>query len=467
MLHRILGTVAALGALVGAGVWLLTERAPGAPATFLIVVDTLRADRLSCYGAKPGLTPNIDALAARGVRFSNASASASWTVPSMGAMLTSVYPTQLGLIEQPSTDVASYEWRTKRDQLGFTPPAEVDTLAEILQDAGLRTAAFVNQPGLNSFDGFLQGFVDWFAPIDLKRVGRHDPNIAFPEQEWPQYLMYAHRIDRLLILAFDRWLEASAEEGIFVWLHLLTPHDPYLEYPRPQEGPPPPENLSDQYDNEIRIADGMIGDIMRSIEKHIGFDRAKIIFTSDHGEGFGEHGMTEHGHTLHREVTHVPLIVVSSDLPAGRVVETRVSSVDILPTFLELVEIDLPQPHRVEGSSLLSAIESDSSDRQIYSEGMLYGSTERSLIEDGYKLMFDQQGERYTLYDLSKDPGETHDLSASQVDRAARMKAALDDLYNRLQADYLERLAEGGREVLSEEDRKAMEDSLRVLGYSE
>ena len=133
----------------------------------------------------------------------------------MGTMLTSLYPTQLGLVEQPVLPHGtSFEWRTKRDQLDFTPPPEVRTLAEILRDSGLRTAAFVNQPGLNSFDGFLQGFVDWFRPVDIHSVKRHDPNVALPEQEWPQYLKYARRIDDLLIKAFDRWLESTADVGI-------------------------------------------------------------------------------------------------------------------------------------------------------------------------------------------------------------------------------------------------------------
>jgi arylsulfatase A-like enzyme len=467
MSRRILGTIALVGSLVGATAWLFREPAPDAPAIFLIVVDTLRPDRLSCYGSTRGLTPNIDELSARGVRFANAHAAASWTVPSMGAMLTSIYPTQLGLVEEPAPRGTPLEWRTKRDQLGFTPPPQVRTLAEILRDSGLRTAAFVNQPGLNSFDGFLQGFVDWFRPVDIRSVKRHDPNVALPEQKWPEYLMYAHRIDDLLIKAFDQWLESNAEQGIFVWLHLLTPHEPYLEYPRPANGPPPPESLSDQYDEEVRVADRMVGDIMQIIEKRIGFERAKIILTSDHGEGFGEHGMKEHGHTLHREVTHVPLIVVSSDLPAGHVVETRVPSIDILPTFLEFVGIDRAPSDPHEGTSLLSAIEDDASDRPIYSEGMLYGSTERSLVDDGYKLMYDEQGDRYALYHLSSDPGETTDLSVIQEERTSRMKTALNEHHSRLRAAYLAWQSQGGREDLSEEDKKAMEDALRALGYTE
>ena len=466
-MRRVLGTIALVGAVAGAMVWLFREPASGAPAIFLIVVDTLRPDRLSCYGASRALTPNIDELAARGVLFTNAHAAASWTVPSMGTMMTSIYPTQLGLVEEPTPHDTSFEWRTKRDQLGFTPPPQVRTLAEILRDSGLRTAAFVNQPGLNSFDGFLQGFDDWFRPVDVHSVKRHDPNVALPEQEWPQYLMYAHRIDNLLIKAFGRWLESTAEEGIFVWLHLLTPHDPYLEFPRRADAPPPPESLSDQYDEEVRVADRMVGDIMRIIEDRIGFERAKIIFTSDHGEGFGEHGMDEHGHTLHREVTHVPLIVVSSDLPAGRVVETRVPSVDILPTFLEFAGVDPPLPSQLEGTSLLSAIDGKAVDRLIYSEGMLYGSTERSLVDDDYKLMFDEQEDRYALYDLSKDPGETMDLSALQEDRTSRMTTALNELHSRLKAAYLAWQPEGGRDELSEEDRETMEKSLRALGYGE
>ncbi len=279
--------------------------------------------------------------------------------------------------------------------------------------------------------------------------------------------MYAHRLDKLLVQAFDRWLESMAEAGIFVWLHLLTPHDPYLEYPRPANAPAPPEDLSDQYDGEVRAADRMVGEIVRSIEEHVGFERAKIIFTSDHGEAFGEHGMTEHGHTLHREVTHVPLIAVANELPAGRVVRASVPSVDILPTFLELSGVAPEEPSSIEGTSLLSAIDGEARDRPVYAEGMLYGTTERSLIDGGYKLMFDAEGERYALYDLARDPGETNDLSETDADRANRMKAALTDHHSRLRDRYRTRRASRGGGGPSDEERRRMEEALRALGYGE
>ena len=144
-------------------------------AVFLIVIDTLRADRLSCYGYKSHQTANIDALADRGVLFENAFTNASWTVPGMGTIMTSLYPTQLGLVEQPASPGRRFAWRDRREQILYTLSLSMTTLAEVFHGAGYQTAGFVNQPALNNRDGFVQGFDDWFYPVGGDTVIHRDP----------------------------------------------------------------------------------------------------------------------------------------------------------------------------------------------------------------------------------------------------------------------------------------------------
>jgi arylsulfatase A-like enzyme len=176
--------------------------APQPPrAVFLIVVDTLRPDRLSCYGSKRYATPNIDRLAEAGVRFTRAQSVASWTVPSMGAMLTSRYPTQLGLVERPGPEGKRFEWREKRRQIKYTLPLNVRTLAEIMDEAGYYPAAFVNQPFINFKDGFLQGFAQWCYTTGENQLQWHDTSVPIPSIEFPAGTDLG-RADRLLVEEF-------------------------------------------------------------------------------------------------------------------------------------------------------------------------------------------------------------------------------------------------------------------------
>jgi arylsulfatase A-like enzyme len=438
--------------------WNLRRPSGGAPdAIFLIVVDALRPDRLSCYGCRTNETPNIDRLAERGVRFERASSAASWTVPSMGSVMTSRYPTQLGLVERPREPGRRPPGRRdKRPQLDRTIPPRERTLAEIFRSAGFHTAAFVNQPALFVGDGFRQGFDEWFYPVSAERVGRYEPGER-PPSGIP-FARAAGRLDRELVAAFREWLGGRNAEKMFVWIHLLTPHSPYVP---PSDHAPPPGSESGAaglYDGEIRSADEMVGDAVAAIEEAFGSDRAAIVFTSDHGEAFGEHGLNEHGNSLHREVVEVPLILVAPSLPAGRAASANARAIDLLPTILDLAGIAWSAPDPFEGVSLLARIRGAAPELPVFWEGMLYGSTERSLASGGYKLMYDEEGERYALYDLSWDVNETVDLAARQPERALEMSEALAAVHERLLRDH-EPLASS-----TEEEEEALE-AMKALGY--
>jgi len=441
-------------------------RAPRPDVVFLIVVDTLRPDRLSCYGYSEITTSNIDMLAREGVRFEQAQSVASWTIPSMGSMLTSLYPTQLGLVEQKAPSGTRFEWQERREQNASSIPLWERTLAEVLQDEGFHTAAFVNQPGLITGEGFMQGFDDWYYPVTPDTIRRREPGERIALPEWPPLLGQAAVADLALVRKFDEWLGEHTQEKLFVWLHLLTPHRPY----NPPQGfelvPQDQATSSQKYDGELRFVDALMGHVLASIEKRVGWTRPLIVFTSDHGEALGEHGMFDHGHSLHREVIHVPLIMTAKALPAGRVVDPTVRTIDILPTILDLLDFGSLAPQDIRGSSLLPLIDGGNADLFVYSEAMLYGSTERSVIAGNYKLMYDEQDDQYALYDTHTDRAEKRNVIGVHRPRAVKMQTLLSDLHGNLVGDYRQRRAgvEADSTASQEEARRLLK-AMRSLGY--
>jgi len=432
-------------------------------AIFLVVVDTLRADRLSSYGYTEHATPGIDSLAEHGVRFENAHATSSWTIPSMAGVMSGRYPSELGLVEREAETGARFEPRERRKQRHFTPSQDVDMLAERLGRAGYRTAAFVNQPGLNTLDGFLQGFDEWFYPIGPKRIARVDSMASLPKPDWSKVLTVAHVSDQKLVEQFEGWLEANGRERVFAWIHLLTPHHPYSARPSSEFGKQRPRTKSGRYDEEIRLVDALVGRIVDAIGREVGRDRSTIVFLSDHGEAFGEHGTDEHGQSLHREVTRVPLIVVDPKIDPGRSFTGHVSLLDVVPTILELAGVDASGELR--GQSLVSVLSGAGQERPVYTEGMLYGSSERSLVADGYKLMVDEQAEADLLYGLGSDPAERNDLAPGQPERVRAMRLALETLHAELEASADD--ASGAAETLSDEEEAEAIRALQALGYVE
>jgi arylsulfatase A-like enzyme len=482
-----MGLLVGAAVLYGIAVWVarssppqvesdqVSRAKPGVNGVFLIIVDTLRADRLSCYSYTGHKTPNIDRLASLGVTFTRAQSVASWTRPSVASILTSLYPTQLGLVEADAERNQTFEWREKRAPAGHLLLPNLDTMAEILERIGFLTGAFINQPLLNQRGSFQQGFREWFYTPTPDRVVQYDPEAEFEGQKWAT-VKYADRADRALVQAFDGWLQRHAgQPKLFAWIHLLTPHAPYR--PSPPAAPPPLIRgtdprvaVSGRYDSEVRTVDGMVGGLLDSIDRDFGLERSLIVFTSDHGEEFYEHEMHGHGHSLHREVLHVPLIIAGPTLPAGHSIDAYVRTIDILPTMLDLTGSTTANEKRMEGTTLVKLIEEHDRDRSVYSEAMLYGSTERSLIEGGYKLMFDEQGPTWRVFDVTEDPSEKNDLAANQSERVSAMRRNLESLrtrliedHRRIRQEYLDTAKP--TEQQQEEERRQGLEALRALGY--
>jgi arylsulfatase A-like enzyme len=420
-------------------------------AVVLLVVDTLRADRLSSYGYSGHETPHIDALAARGTRFTRAHSVASWTVPSMGALLTARHPRQLGLVERESkSPVGPFEVREHRS---LTLPPATPHLAESLRAAGFRTAAFVDQPMLSPARGFGRGFEQFFGVVARGEVGAFQGEGEDGVPDW-SVTPYAFENDVALVARFREWL-AGSESPAFAWVHLLTPHAPYTPVapfaPSPAAGP----MTAAAYDGEVRAVDALVGQTLDAIDQSFGLDRTLVVLTSDHGESFGEHGDIGHGQSLHAEVTRVPLILAGPGVPAGAAVETTVRLLDVAPTVLALAGSDAAATF--PGLSLVPLFSAPAEDREVYAEAMLYGPSERSLIRDGFRLLIDEGRELHSLYDVATDPEERRDIAASEPARVRALEAALEQQRARLEAVAPRTDAA----ALSPDDRNA----LRALGY--
>lgn len=383
-------------------------------------------------------------------------------------MMTSLYPTQLGLVELPGPTGKHYEWQELRDQADYTVSLAETTLAEILHEAGYSTAAFVDQPGLIESGNFFQGFDEAYFPSGVKKITRFDPStLEYPK--WAPFLKHAYKNDLQLIVEFSEWLSARQDQKLFVWLHLLTPHWPYDPparfMPNGETARTDDQKLDERfYNGEVRATDDLIGRITEAIDGYIGLENATIVFTSDHGEGLGEHGMHDHGHSLHAEVLSVPLIMTAPSLPKQRTVDVDVRTIDILPTILDLVGVDgVPQP-ALEGTSLTPMmINSDKSTLPVFSEAMLYGSTERSLSSGEFKLMFDEQGQSFRLFDVAKDPAEIDDVADRHPERTEQLRDALLSIHDELVVDRQRRVGSAPQEPAQRKER--MLRALRALGY--
>ena len=384
----------------------------------LVTIDTLRADRVGVYGGPENLTPEIDALAKRGVTFLDTSAHAPLTVPSHAALLTGKFPNKLGV----------------RDNAGFPLAPSVETLAETLTEAGYRTSAFVSSYVLNRHTGLSQGFdtyADRFAtgtvhltPASLERPG---PEVAGEAEEWLK----------------------SAEEPFFIWTHYYDPHSPY-EAPRAFADQWP----DDPYNAEVATADWALGRLLRAIPDSMR-SRTLIVFTADHGESLGEHGEPEHGIFLYDVALKVPLVMAGPNLPENVTYQHQVRHVDVVPTILSLLGLD--SPSGIDGESLLPLLGQEAKGPSLtsYAESSLghlhFGCSELRSLRDGHWKYIDAP--RPELYNVKEDPGETKNLIHAEKGIAEEMALELKNL--------------AGTEVTSDPGLIDSEtrERLRSLGY--
>jgi arylsulfatase A-like enzyme/Flp pilus assembly protein TadD len=407
--------IAALG-------WLFTSApvAAGEELNLLIItIDTLRADRLSCYDPGHARTPGIDGLAAKGTLFERAFAHDPETLPSHTNIFLGLTALAHGVSENSQSVVAP----------------EFTTLAEYLRLDGYATGAFVSAFPLDSRFGLDQGF----DVYDDRFPARPRAGLTVTE-----------RPAEKTVAAALKWL--SARQGKwFCWVHLWDPHEPYAP-PEPFAG----RYRDDLYSGEVAYVDDQLGPLLAAVMKPAAANKALIVLTADHGEALGEHGEEFHGYFAYNSTLHVPLIMAGPGIRAGRA-KDAVCHIDIFPTICDL--LGLKKPVDLRGKSLLPLLKGRSRPGEpIYFEALEAHLNRgwapiRGLIEKGMKYIESPIPE---VYDLKGDFGESKNL-AETMDLAA-FKKRLEEVITHGASPLA---ATGRRKTIDAE----AQEKLRSLGY--
>jgi arylsulfatase A-like enzyme len=367
----------------------------------LITVDTVRYDHTSFggYPEKAGrdTTPNLAELVARSTSFTFANAPSAGTMASIPAILTSkFFHSGIALDEKVKPGMPPR----------LTP--ENTLISEILKRSGYATGAILTHEYFEDW-GMEQGFDSYDNELGKKP----DPfKVTSPQVT-----------DRALA-----WISRHADKKWFLWAHYLDPHGRYVAHPGEKSFGSTEKDL---YDGELHFTDKHLGRLFAELERMPGAERTIIIITSDHGDGFGEHGFINHGMALYRELVHVPLIFYIPNLPP-REVPGATSPIDIVPTVADLAGIDVSDLS-FEGESLVPQLfhGRDANHRVVFAETN-WPKPLRAAITSEYKLVYDLRNNIYELYDLEKDPWEKRNLAHTDKEGLATMKGYLDDWLERV-----------------------------------
>lgn len=376
--------------LICAAAFAFAQTPPVKPDILLITIDTLRADRLGCYGYAGAQTPNIDRLASSGIQFTNAVSHVPLTRPSHISIFTGLYPFQHGI----------------RDNIAPPLSAKIPTLTEILKKQGYVTAAFVSSFVINSQSGLNRGFDTYEDRFD-------------PEKQPTQFALNLEKRGGETFEEFAGWFKSKPKGPTFAWVHLYDPHFPY-ESPQPYAS----RFKEHPYDGEIAYADDIVGKILKLISP-----QTLVILASDHGESLGEHGEGAHSYFIYDATLHVPLMIRWQGKIAPAKVAMQVRLVDLFPTVLDLLGLPVP---KTSGASLKPwLLNPQKADPQLLS----YSETLTPYLHFGWSQLLGVRGRgwkyidapRMELYDLQKDPHELTNVAGGNKTRAAELKKWLAD----------------------------------------
>jgi choline-sulfatase len=366
------------------------------PDVLLVTIDTLRADHVGSYGDAAAVTPNLDALARRGVRFETALSHVPLTGPSHTSILTGRTPPAHGF----------------RNNGGYVLAPTLRTAAEDFKQAGYHTAAFVSGFPLDRRFGFDRGFEIYEDHLPRGNDKRRTP--------------YVERDATGTTDAVLRWLTVppARSNGApwFMWIHYYDPHAPYE----------PPADLADRfrdepYDGEIASVDRELARVLTAIEQRGELGKTIVLVTADHGESLGEHGEGAHGLFVYDATLRVPWIMAGPGIAQGRSSPTVARLIDVLPTLQDYA--GLPRRNDVEGRSLRPAAdgrrmsEAPSYAESLYSELELGWAPLYSWRVGGFKLI---EAPHPELYDLKNDPSELTNLANQDTARVAQLRHGLE-----------------------------------------
>jgi len=408
----------------------------------LITVDTLRADFLGCYGYSQDISPNIDALAQDGVLFADALSVIGKTGPSFASLFSSLYP--------PSHGARRNGVRMRQD---------VPVLPQLLTERGYTTGAFVTNWTLKDrLSGVARGFHHFDEEFNLQRN-------SFGAEE---------RDAKSVTKAALSWLvEQDLSRSVLLWVHYSEPHNPFeLQGAYAPQQPPKEERRNGwlkrwKYASEIAFTDEWIGRLLKGVAGHLETQNTIVVFLSDHGESFGEHGYWGHGKNTHWPNLRIPWVIKGPGLPPGRRVETPASIVDVVPTILDL--LGHAPLEGASGRSLASAWSGAAQDvdplrysigerataltkkgRSTYNHPLAISAQTPSV-----KAIYNFSRRELRYYDLRTDILELDPLEQSPVELRPPLGRLLSDWYKNL-PKFEQRHGE-----LSPEDTK----QLRSLGY--
>jgi arylsulfatase A-like enzyme/Tfp pilus assembly protein PilF len=394
----------------------------------LVSLDTVRPDHLGCYGYTELETPHIDRLAGESIVFHDALTSVPLTLPSHASILTGLYPISHGV----------------RLNGTFTLTEEYTTLAEVLKAEGYETGAFIGAFVLDARFGTAQGFDTYDDRVEqraVKSAMEHDERSA-----------------AAVTASVSEWLE-GVSEPFFAFVHYYDPHNPY-------EPPAPYDSLyaANLYDGEIAYTDGEVGRLLDLLRDRGLLERTLVVLVSDHGESLGEHDELYHGVLIYEAAMEVALMIrppesldLGTDLQLPLRIDRVVELIDVFPTILDLLDIDLD--HEIDGRSLVPLIEDRPFPPKVCYLESLYPhlaykwSQLTGVRFNDWKFIFAPEEE---LYNLREDPHETRNLRAIYPDRAIELKANLLNIVN-----TRSRTAPQSTRTLSEEEA----EKLRALGY--
>jgi arylsulfatase A-like enzyme len=421
------------------------------PNVLVYLVDTLRADHLGAYGYERPVSPRLDAFAAGATLFETAVAQSPWTRPSVVSLFTGLTPHVHGV--NGTTDGLA---------------SEAVTMAEVLSAHGYRTAAMIANPAISQRFRLGQGFDSYEL---LEGFDNGAPEIT----AWAA-----------------RWLreERSSEEPFFLYLHTIEPHAPYspTEEHRARFAPDAPRGafgtrphikhlkevgeesltkevvgwLRDLYDAEIAANDAAFGELLDVLDKQGLVDETVIVFVSDHGEEFMEHGQLEHAKTFYREVIEVPLVIRFPDLGQGRRIAAPVQHIDVLPTLLSY--LGLAGPPGIEGRDLTPWVAGEEPSPEAVEAAEIHSYLDRRGYRGGSVLTgrwryVDMLSPHTSeeLFDLQRDRAEAVDRSERDPVRTGWMRSRMRG--NRRQA------GSGNLSPTEETMDKELREQLRALGY--
>jgi arylsulfatase A-like enzyme len=440
----------------------------------LITIDTQRADHFGCYGNESILSPSIDRFAEEGVMFRYCIAQSPLTLPSHTSIMTSTYP---------------FYHRVRTN--GHSARSSLTTLAEVVGEEGYRTAAFASAFVLDDRFGLDQGFEVYngnFDQLHLNFLSNFMKNSIYQEIIRQLDLMREDYLQRRGANTTDSaiaWLDAHREEPFFVWIHYFDPHSPwdpispydslYAQHiDRSVEGEAriltqeketwmpwiEIEKIKSLYMGEVTYTDYQIGRLRDALVDMELAEKTLVVITADHGESFAENNYWGHGGAVNDPSIHVPLIWSRPGrIPEGVVKEGLCESVDIMPTILDYLGIEVDSA--MHGKSLLPFMTSGSElpERTGYSEAIGTHDVEkglRALVTRDWKYTYHAGDGSEKLYLLREDPGEERDLISTHPEKAGEMK---DELFSILRTLSSVDTTQDG------EMDEVTKNALRALGY--